>query len=251
MTQTQEEMAVIQKTDWQQTQYSAWFYTRSSDFNLIYYDKNKCQAPDSVFVFNLMILISTKSRSSGDDLTPIISNCPTQWWHFSEGKWWHFYNIPAPGEVPLLWMSSTPVTQILDLALHAAVWSLMLCDWFLFFPSFPSFCFIWGRIVELFCPGPISPHWGVLTKCLAYSKAASDPFVYSLLRHQYRKTCSFLANKVLKRSPLNSSSIRMENRVGRSDNNVSASNNTQPPANKPQWRSSLSESVREWCWAKG
>ncbi|XP_062257245.1 G-protein coupled receptor 26-like [Platichthys flesus] len=90
------------------------------------------------------------------------------------------------------------------------------------------------RIVELFCPGPISPHWGVLSKCLAYSKAASDPFVYSLLRHQYRKTCSLLANKVLKRSPLNPSSIRMENNVGRSHNNVSASTNTQPPANEPQ-----------------
>nr|XP_019944898.1 PREDICTED: G-protein coupled receptor 26-like [Paralichthys olivaceus] len=90
------------------------------------------------------------------------------------------------------------------------------------------------RIVELFCPGPISPHWGVLSKCLAYSKAASDPFVYSLLRHQYRKTCSLLANKVLKRSQLNSSSVGMENNIGRSDNNVSKSNNTQPPANKPQ-----------------
>lgn len=82
----------------------------------------------------------------------------------------------------------------------------MACDLF----SSP-FVFIWGRIVELFSPGPISPHWGVLSKCLAYSKAASDPFVYSLLRHQYRKTCNLLANKVLKRSPLNSSSLRTEN----------------------------------------
>uniref|UniRef100_A0A3Q3BEH4 G-protein coupled receptor 26 n=1 Tax=Kryptolebias marmoratus TaxID=37003 RepID=A0A3Q3BEH4_KRYMA len=57
------------------------------------------------------------------------------------------------------------------------------------------------RIVEIFSPGSISPHWGILSKCLAYSKAASDPFVYSLLRHQYRKTCSSLVNKALKRSP--------------------------------------------------
>eukprot|EP00064_Thunnus_orientalis_P007419 superscaffoldBa00000823_g7439 len=91
------------------------------------------------------------------------------------------------------------------------------------------------RIVELFSPGPINPHWGVLSKCLAYSKAASDPFVYSLLRHQYRKTCSFLANKVLKRSPLNSSSLRMESSIRRSDANSNATNNIQPPsnANKP------------------
>ncbi|KAL6102008.1 gpr26 [Pungitius sinensis] len=81
------------------------------------------------------------------------------------------------------------------------------------------------RIVELFSSGTISPHWGVLSKCLAYSKAASDPFVYSLLRHQYRKTCNLLANKVLKRSPLNSSSsLRMENCTARIANN---SNNNQ------------------------
>ncbi|KAK0144024.1 G-protein coupled receptor 26 [Merluccius polli] len=62
------------------------------------------------------------------------------------------------------------------------------------------------RILELFYPGPISPHWAVLSKCLAYSKAATDPFVYSLLRHQYRKTCGLLANKILKRNLFNSSS---------------------------------------------
>ncbi|KAM7385447.1 hypothetical protein PAMP_001530 [Pampus punctatissimus] len=90
------------------------------------------------------------------------------------------------------------------------------------------------RIVELFSPGPISPHWGVFSKCLAYSKAASDPFVYSLLRHQYRKTCSFLANKVLNRSPLNSSSLRMESSI-RSDTNCNTTNSIHPPsnANKP------------------
>ncbi|XP_023143446.2 G-protein coupled receptor 26 [Amphiprion ocellaris] len=90
------------------------------------------------------------------------------------------------------------------------------------------------RIVELFSPGPISPHWGVLSKCLAYSKAASDPFVYSLLRHQYRKTCSLLANKVLKRSPLNSSSSHgTQNNAGRSDSNSNATNSVQPATDKP------------------
>ncbi|TMS04258.1 G-protein coupled receptor 26 [Larimichthys crocea] len=88
-----------------------------------------------------------------------------------------------------------------------------------------------SRIVELFSPWPISPYWGVLSKCLAYSKAASDPFVYSLLRHQYRKTCSLLANKILKRSPLNSTSLSMENNTGRSNSNTT--NNIQLPTNKP------------------
>ncbi|XP_046885549.1 G-protein coupled receptor 26 [Hypomesus transpacificus] len=71
------------------------------------------------------------------------------------------------------------------------------------------------RIVELFTPGPINPHWGVASKCLAYCKAACDPFVYSLLRHQYRKTCSELANRILKRSPLTSSPRKVEK--GRGD----------------------------------
>ncbi|CAL8263510.1 unnamed protein product [Arctogadus glacialis] len=55
------------------------------------------------------------------------------------------------------------------------------------------------RIVELFPAVPINPHWGVASRCLAYSKAACDPFVYSLLRHQYRKTCRDIINRVLKK----------------------------------------------------
>ncbi|XP_013862480.1 G-protein coupled receptor 26 isoform X2 [Austrofundulus limnaeus] len=61
------------------------------------------------------------------------------------------------------------------------------------------------RIVELFPAVPINPHWGIVSKCLAYSKAACDPFVYSLLRHQYKQTCTDIVNKLLKRSPLNAS----------------------------------------------
>ena len=54
---------------------------------------------------------------------------------------------------------------------------------------------------------PISSHWGVLSKCLAYSKAASDPFVYSLLRHQYRESCKDILSRVLHRRPLRSSGL--------------------------------------------
>ncbi|XP_038816696.1 G-protein coupled receptor 26-like [Salvelinus namaycush] len=74
------------------------------------------------------------------------------------------------------------------------------------------------RIFELFTLGQINPHWGVLSKCLAYSKAACDPFVYSLLRNQYRKTCSDLTNKILKRSSFNSSSRMVEN--GRANDTI-------------------------------
>ncbi|XP_061084691.1 G-protein coupled receptor 26-like [Conger conger] len=61
------------------------------------------------------------------------------------------------------------------------------------------------RVLELFPAVSINPHWGVVSKCLAYSKAACDPFVYSLLRHQYKKACSDIINRLLKRSALNTS----------------------------------------------
>ncbi|KPP58800.1 G-protein coupled receptor 26-like [Scleropages formosus] len=67
------------------------------------------------------------------------------------------------------------------------------------------------RMVELFPTVPIDPHWGVVSKCLAYSKAACDPFVYSLLRHQYRKTCGDIINRVLKRRSFDDSSRRVKN----------------------------------------
>ncbi|KAF7204207.1 G-protein coupled receptor 26 [Nothobranchius furzeri] len=67
------------------------------------------------------------------------------------------------------------------------------------------------RIVELFPAVPINPHWGIVSKCLAYSKAACDPFVYSLLRHQYKKTCMDIVNRLLKRSSSNESGGRLEN----------------------------------------
>lgn len=65
--------------------------------------------------------------------------------------------------------------------------------------------------MELFELIPISPHWGVVCKCLAYSKAACDPFVYSLLRHQYKKTCRDIVNRLLRRRSLNTSTRRLEN----------------------------------------
>lgn len=61
--------------------------------------------------------------------------------------------------------------------------------------------------MELSSAVPISSHWGVLSKCLAYSKAASDPFVYSLLRHQYRKSCQEILNRVLRRRSLRPSGL--------------------------------------------
>lgn len=69
------------------------------------------------------------------------------------------------------------------------------------------------RIVELFPAVPINPHWGIVSKCLTYSKAACDPFVYSLLRNQYKKTCTDIINRLLKRSSLNGSGSSQDNQV--------------------------------------
>lgn len=60
------------------------------------------------------------------------------------------------------------------------------------------------RLVELSSAVPIGSHWGVLCKCLAYSKAASDPFVYSLLRHQYRRSCKEMLSRVFSRGAFRS-----------------------------------------------
>ncbi|XP_077461413.1 G-protein coupled receptor 26-like [Stigmatopora argus] len=52
------------------------------------------------------------------------------------------------------------------------------------------FCFspyVITRLLELLPFMHIPQYWGIITKCLCYAKASSDPFVYCLLRHQYRK----------------------------------------------------------------
>lgn len=66
------------------------------------------------------------------------------------------------------------------------------------------------RLVELSSTIPINSHWGIISKCLAYSKVVSDPFVYSLLRNQYKKTWKDIINKILKRSSINSSALTSE-----------------------------------------
>ncbi|XP_006011173.1 G-protein coupled receptor 26 [Latimeria chalumnae] len=55
------------------------------------------------------------------------------------------------------------------------------------------------RLIELLPFVKINYHWGIVSKCLAYSKAASDPFVYSLLRQQYKKVLINIVNRMLKR----------------------------------------------------
>ena len=55
------------------------------------------------------------------------------------------------------------------------------------------------RLAELLPAVGINRHWGIVSKCLTYSKAVSDPFAYSLLRQQYRKVLVTGVNKLLRR----------------------------------------------------
>ncbi|XP_026865751.1 G-protein coupled receptor 26 [Electrophorus electricus] len=55
------------------------------------------------------------------------------------------------------------------------------------------------RLAELLPFVDINRHWGIFSRCLTYSKAASDPFAYSLLRQQYKKALVTGANRLLKR----------------------------------------------------
>ncbi|XP_030206476.1 G-protein coupled receptor 26 [Gadus morhua] len=55
------------------------------------------------------------------------------------------------------------------------------------------------RITQLVPQVHIPRPWGITTKCLAYAKAASDPFVYSLLRQQYRTALLGISHRILRR----------------------------------------------------
>uniref|UniRef100_A0A8D0GAC3 G-protein coupled receptor 26 n=1 Tax=Sphenodon punctatus TaxID=8508 RepID=A0A8D0GAC3_SPHPU len=59
--------------------------------------------------------------------------------------------------------------------------------------------YIITRLIELLPFVTINYYWGIISKCLTYSKAASDPFVYSLLRQQYKKVLINIVNRMLKR----------------------------------------------------
>ncbi|XP_028330500.1 G-protein coupled receptor 26-like [Gouania willdenowi] len=55
------------------------------------------------------------------------------------------------------------------------------------------------RLAELLPAVDVNRRWGIISKCLTYSKAASDPFAYSLLRQQYKKVLVTVVNRLLRR----------------------------------------------------
>ncbi|KAJ8262315.1 hypothetical protein GJAV_G00165070 [Gymnothorax javanicus] len=64
------------------------------------------------------------------------------------------------------------------------------------------FCFapyVITRLTELLPHVGINRHWGIMSKCLTYGKAACDPFAYSLLRKQYKKALISISSRLLKK----------------------------------------------------
>ncbi len=61
------------------------------------------------------------------------------------------------------------------------------------------FCYSSFRLVELLPSVHIPRYWGIAAKCLSYAKTSSDPFVYCLLRQQYRKVLVSIIGRVLRK----------------------------------------------------
>ncbi|KAM9315313.1 G-protein coupled receptor 26 [Pholidichthys leucotaenia] len=55
------------------------------------------------------------------------------------------------------------------------------------------------RLVELLPSVHIPRYWGIATKCLFYAKASCDPFVYCLLRQQYRRVLVRIISRVMRK----------------------------------------------------
>lgn len=74
------------------------------------------------------------------------------------------------------------------------LWAWVLLLWLVI-----HLCCLPFRLAELLPFVDINRHWGIISKCLTYSKAASDPFAYSLLRQQYKKVLVTVVNRLLRR----------------------------------------------------
>ncbi|XP_037621587.1 G-protein coupled receptor 26-like [Sebastes umbrosus] len=56
------------------------------------------------------------------------------------------------------------------------------------------------RLVELLPSVHIPRYWGMTAKCLSYAKTSSDPFVYCLLRQQYRKVLVSVISRLMRKT---------------------------------------------------
>ncbi|KAK2815686.1 hypothetical protein Q5P01_026153 [Channa striata] len=78
------------------------------------------------------------------------------------------------------------------------------------------------RLVELLHSLHIPRYWGIATKCLSYAKASSDPFVYCLLRQQYRKVLVRVISRVLVKDPYSLSAHSISSTLDTVDENCIA-----------------------------
>lgn len=78
------------------------------------------------------------------------------------------------------------------------------------------------RLVELLLSVHIPRYWGIATKCLSYAKASSDPFVYCLLRQQYRKVLISVISRILGKDKYSLSTHSISSTLDTTDDNCIA-----------------------------
>ncbi|TNN56133.1 G-protein coupled receptor 26 [Liparis tanakae] len=79
------------------------------------------------------------------------------------------------------------------------------------------------RLVELLPSVHIPRYWGTAAKCLSYAKTSSDPFVYCLLRHQYRRVLVGIVGRVLRKNHLTAAVHNAGSTLDTTDDNCVAS----------------------------
>lgn len=73
--------------------------------------------------------------------------------------------------------------------------------------------------MELLPSVHIPRYWGIATKCLSYVKTSTDPFVYCLLRQQYRKVLVSIISRVLRKDHYSLSAYSTSSMLDTTDDN--------------------------------
>lgn len=90
-------------------------------------------------------------------------------------------------------------------------------------PTLIDFCLCFScRLVDLLPSVHVPRYVGIATKCLSYAKASTDPFVYCLLRQQYRKVLVSIIYRVLRKNHYSLSAHSMSSTLDTADDNCIA-----------------------------
>lgn len=65
----------------------------------------------------------------------------------------------------------------------------------------------------------IPRYWGIATKCLTYAKTSTDPFVYCLLRQQYRRVLVSIISRVMGKDRYSLSAYSTSSTLDTTDDN--------------------------------